>query len=216
MGAVCSNPAPSYSSMKVFVGFSCLLLLVGVSLACNHAGSGCGDLGHGNCNTGGSSGGHGHHGGGGHHGRALTLDGKDPAGANAEEKEDMLCADKEVIGQLCLAGTIMGEKMKAALDTCINIEVHVDDMDRKRKSPKGKGKNKGQKGKGEKGKGGRGKCPTAGEILERIDNQTSEHRCVLKEMGWVDAEGKVSLTSEVAMNDLKSLHPSVLENMAQE
>merc|ERR1711890_93301 len=86
----------------------------------------------------------------------------------------------------------------------------------KRKTPKGKGKNKGQKGKGENGKGGRAKCPTAGEILERIDNQTSEHRCVLKEMGWVDTERKVSLTSEVAMNDLKSLHPSVLENMAQE
>merc|ERR1719186_172294 len=86
--------------------------------------------------------------------------------------------------------------------------------------PKGKGKNKnkGQNGNGGrgKGKGGRGKCPTAGEILEKIDSQTSEHRCVLKEMGWVDAEGKVSLTSEVAVNDLKTLHPSVLENMAKE
>merc|ERR1712080_86847 len=108
------------------------------SLACNHAGSGCDDLGYGNCNTGGNSGGHGHHGGGGHHGRALTLDGKNPAGGNAEEMEDKLCADKEVIGQLCLAGTAIGEKMKAALDTCINIEVQVDDMDRKRKTPRGR------------------------------------------------------------------------------
>jgi len=186
--------------MKVVVF---LLSLVTVSLACHPQDGGSGS-------SGGSSGGH--HGGGGHHGRALPQ--KRPKEENGGDDEGRMCADSEMIGHICLAGTTMGEKMMAAIKTCVNTEVQMDDTDRKRKIPKGKGKNKGQKGKG--GKGGRGKCPSSQEIMETINNQTADHRCVMKEMGWVDAEGKVSLTSEVAMNDLKSLHPSVLENMDQE
>jgi len=98
--------------------------------------------------------------------------------------------------------------MEAAVSTCRahqpRVQVQIEDR-------RGRENNKGKRGKG-----GKSKCPSSNDIIEKINNEMAEKRCIMNEMGWVDEEGKMSYQVEAAKEDLKSLNPSIMENINAE
>ena len=91
-----------------------------------------------------------------------------------------ICLNPEKILHFCMEGTIIGEKMKVAIEKCSKqCGNHNNDAKPGKGDVKVKGKGKG-KGKGSKGKGGKGKgkgknsggiifeCPEIDDIKEKF------------------------------------------------
>lgn len=126
----------------------------------------------------------------------------------------------EMVGQFCLAGTTMEANMQKAIKSCSKAQVGkivVQAKPTKGKGKRGKGVKGKSKGKGRgKGKGGPRKCPKSENMIGRIQNETAYGHCIMKEMGWIDSEGKLSYESEMALADIHSLDQSIAENINKE
>merc|ERR1712080_610547 len=143
-------------------------------------------------------------------------------GFSSEEMGDgedkAMCADPEMLGAICVAGTDLGAKMEAAMAECSGGEEMAAGRARNPKPSKGKGKGKG-KGKpgkgGKKGKGGKGgKCPSFDELIEKIDAETAGHRCVIEKMGWMDSDG--NMVKEVHDADMATLNKDLTDRIDEQ
>jgi len=135
---------------------------------------------------------------------------------NSMDDKNSMDKMDEMVGQFCLAGTSMGDNMQKAVKLCSKAQVGKTII--QAKPTKGKGKRgKWGKGKGRgNGKGGPRKCPKSENMIERIQNETAYGHCIMKEMGWIDLEGKLSYESEAALADINSLNQSIAENINKE
>merc|ERR1719402_887637 len=138
-----------------------------------------------------------------------------------------------MLGAICVAGNILGTKLNAAMAKCSGDEEMAKGRARRpiqglfkklfkrkrgsgnkkgRRNKKGRGNKKGKGFKGSKGdkggKGGKGgKCPSFDELMEKIDAETSNHRCVMKKMGWMDTDG--NMVQDVHNADMLTLNKAL-------
>jgi len=145
--------------------------------------------------------------------------GKAGKGGSSEEMGDgenkAMCAEPEMLGAICVAGTKLGTKLNAAIAKCSGEEEMakgragrpIKGLFKKLfKRKKGRGNKKGKGFKG--GKGGKGgKCTSFDELMEKIDAETSNHRCVMKKMGWMDTDG--NMVQDVHNADMLTLNKAL-------
>merc|ERR1719320_1317789 len=85
---------------------------------------------------------------------------------------------------MCMAGTDMGEKSKAAMETC------------------GDGKNTNERSLDLMGKG-KGKCPKAEAVIKEVVDKYFWEMCMYSELGWVDSD--MAPVEEVIQADIATL-----------
>merc|ERR1712002_566908 len=102
---------------------------------------------------------------------------------------------------ICKAGTSLGERTMAAMQTCTSNDVAET------RAKKGKGNGKG-KGKG-KGKPNKNKCPSVDDLEEMAMKKYAGEICVFQELGWMDSD--MNEMKEVIQADIDTLPPVIAE-----
>merc|ERR1711892_392145 len=97
--------------------------------------------------------------------QAKKANGKGKPSKGEKEPKSGLCMSEEEMMMFCHAGSALGEKANAAMETC------AVDM---------------RKGKGKKPSKGKGKCPTHEELMEMAAGEYAGAMCMFTEMGWID------------------------------
>merc|ERR1719516_959591 len=113
--------------------------------------------------------------------------------------------DEGEVALACTAGTAMGVKLADAMNNCIEVDgtETVEVTNRKKKTCRGrKCKNKFSK-----------KCLAVDEIKKMIGKKMEVDLCIMKKLGWVDAEGKA--VEEVMKADLVELPTEVSAPLAK-
>merc|ERR1712117_387707 len=87
---------------------------------------------------------------------------------------------------MCMAGTDMGDKSKAAMETCGD----------------GKKTNERSLDLMQKGKG-KGKCPKAEDVIKEVVDKYSWEMCMYSQLGWVDSD--MAPVEEVIQADIATL-----------
>merc|ERR1719206_917991 len=103
---------------------------------------------------------------------------------------------------ICKAGTALGERTMAAMETC------SDNAMAEGRAKKGKPKpNKPNKGKG-KGKG-KDKCPPVDDIEKWAMEKYAGEICVFQELGWMDSD--MNEMEEVIQADIDTLPTDIAD-----
>merc|ERR1719402_1697596 len=103
---------------------------------------------------------------------------------------------------ICKAGSSLGERTMAAMETCKNNAVAET------RAKKGKGKGKG-KGKPNKKPNKPNKCPSVDKLETMAMEKYAGEICVFQELGWMDSE--MNEMKEVIQADIDTLPPSIAE-----
>merc|ERR1712168_962057 len=123
------------------------------------------------------------------------------------EKGKGLCLTEEKMMMICKAGTSLGEKTMAAMETCSDKAV----AETRAKNVNGKGK----KPKPNKGKGkGKNKCPPVDKLEKMAMDEYAGEICVFKELGWMDSD--MNEMEEVIQADIDTLPTEIAEALKGE
>merc|ERR1712128_90282 len=101
--------------------------------------------------------------------QAKKANGKGKPSKGEKEPKSGFCMSEEEMMMFCHAGSALGEKANAAMETC----AAAVDM---------------RKGKGKKPSKGKGKCPTHEELMEMAAGEYAGEMCVFTELGWIDSD----------------------------
>merc|ERR1739838_463959 len=101
--------------------------------------------------------------------QAKKANGKGKPSKGEKEPKSGFCMSEEEMMMFCHAGSALGEKANAAMETC----AAAGDM---------------RKGKGKKPSKGKGKCPTHEELMEMAAGEYAGEMCVFTELGWIDSD----------------------------
>merc|ERR1712055_753506 len=129
--------------------------------------------------------------------------------AKASQEEDTkleggLYFDQNEVNMACTAGTPLGVKIAQASAACMEasteeeFEVVTEIVANRRRKCRGRR----CKGKGKK------KCPSVGDVKEKMETEMEGDLCILSQLGWIDAEGQA--IEDVMTADLMTL-PSFLK-----
>merc|ERR1719431_2529000 len=101
--------------------------------------------------------------------QAKKANGKGKPSKGEKEPKSGFCMSDEEMMMFCHAGSALGEKANAAMETC----AAAVDM---------------RKGKGKKPSKGKGKCPTHDQLMEMAAGEYAGEMCVFTELGWIDSD----------------------------
>merc|ERR1712212_1300916 len=119
--------------------------------------------------------------------------------------------DEGEVALACTAGTGMGAKLSAAMESCVNtdgeeaVEIVEEQAATNRKNKPCRGRrcsNKFSK-----------KCPSVQNIKEKIGKEMKVNLCILNKLGWIDAAGDA--IKEVMVEDIKTLPSEVSDNLSK-
>merc|ERR1712183_516478 len=141
---------------------------------------------------------------------SVALAAKKPKGKGKGKGKDKAgyCLSEDQMMSICHAGSAVGEKAMAAMETCqgdttaAGRALAVLDM-RKKKPNKGKGKGKGK-----------GKCPTAEKLMSDAADEYAAELCVFTEMGWLDDD--MNSNDDLIMEDIMTLPNEISEALTGE
>merc|ERR1719370_2505356 len=126
-------------------------------------------------------------------------------GKGDKEEGKGLCLTEENMMMICKAGTSLGEKTMAAMETC------SDNAVAEARAKKGKGK----KPKPNKGKGkGKNKCPSVDKLEKMAMDEYADEICVFQELGWMDSD--MNEMEEVIQADIDTLPTEIAEALKGE
>merc|ERR1712212_1125468 len=126
-------------------------------------------------------------------------------GKGEKEEGKGLCLTEEKMMMICKAGTSLGEKTMAAMETCSDKAVA--------EARRGNGKEK--KPKPNKGKGkGKNKCPSVDKLEKMAMDEYAGEICVFKELGWMDSD--MNEMEEVIQADIDTLPTEIAEALKGE
>merc|ERR1719244_1333947 len=125
------------------------------------------------------------------------------ASAKSSQEEDTkleggLYFDENEVNMACTAGTPLGVKIARASAACMEasteeeFEVVTEITNRRRKC-----RGRRCKGKGKK------KCPSVGDVKEKMETEMEGDLCILSQLGWIDADGQA--IEDVMAADLMTL-----------
>merc|ERR1719431_1728956 len=101
--------------------------------------------------------------------QAKKANGKGKPSKGEKEPKSGFCMSEEEMMMFCHAGSALGEKANAAMETC----AAAVDM---------------RKGKGKKPSKVPGKCPTHDQLMEMAAGEYAGEMCVFTELGWIDSD----------------------------
>merc|ERR1712215_281062 len=116
--------------------------------------------------------------------------------------------DEGEVSLACTAGTGMGAKLSAAMESCGEEAVEVIEEQaattRKKKPCRGRRcSNKFSK-----------KCPSVQNVKKNMGKEMKVNLCILNKLGWIDAAGDA--IKEVMVEDIKTLPSEVSDNLSKE
>jgi len=139
---------------------------------------------------------------------ASVLSKKGGKGGKGGKEEKGLCLTEDHMMMMCKAGTALGERTMAAMETCSGNAV----AEGRAKKGKGKGKkpkpnkpNKPNKGKGK----GKNKCLSVEKLEKKAMEEYAVEICVFQELGWMDSD--MNEMEEVIQADIDTLPPKIAE-----
>merc|ERR1711936_122161 len=111
--------------------------------------------------------------------------------AKSSQEEDSkmeggLYFDENEVNMACTAGTPLGVKIAQASAACMEasteeeFEVVTEIVANRRRKCRGRR----CKGKGKK------KCPSVGDVKEKMETEMEGDLCILSQLGWIDADGQ--------------------------
>merc|ERR1712029_21924 len=120
--------------------------------------------------------------------------------------------DEGEVSLACTAGTGMGAKLSAAMESCVNtageeavevIEEQVATTSKKKPCRGRRCRNKFSK-----------KCPSVQSVKKNMKEEMKVDLCILNKLGWIDASGDA--IEEVMVEDIKTLPSEVSDNLNKE
>merc|ERR1719244_856877 len=136
------------------------------------------------------------------------------ASAKSSQEEDTkleggLYFDENEVNMACTAGTPLGVKIAQASAVCMetsteeDFEVVTEITNRRRKC-----RGRRCKGKGKK------KCPSVGDVKEKMETEMEGDLCILSQLGWIDADGQA--IEDVMAADLMTLPRDVSAKLSED
>merc|ERR1712212_548347 len=117
--------------------------------------------------------------------------------------------DEGEVSLACTAGTGMGAKLSAAMESCVNttgeeaVEIIEEQAAATRKKKSCRGRRCSTKFSN--------KCPSVQNVKKNMKEEMKVDLCILNKLGWVDAAGDA--IEEVMMEDIKTLPSEVSGNL---
>merc|ERR1711936_998178 len=135
--------------------------------------------------------------------------------AKSSEEEDTkmeggLYFDQNEVNMACTAGTPLGVKIAQASAACMEasteeeFEVVTEIVANRRRKCRGRR----CKGKGKK------KCPSVGDVKEKMETEMEGDLCILSQLGWIDADGQA--IEDVMTADLMTLPRDVSAKLSED
>merc|ERR1712212_630163 len=120
--------------------------------------------------------------------------------------------DEGEVALACTAGTGMGAKLSAAMESCVNTngEEAVEIIEEQAAATRKKKPCRGRRCSTKFSK----KCPSVQNIKEKIGKEMKVNLCILNKLGWIDAAGDA--IKEVMVEDIKTLPSEVSDNLSKE
>merc|ERR1711936_1080015 len=124
--------------------------------------------------------------------------------------EGGLYFDENEVNMACTAGTPLGVKIAQASAACMEasteeeFEVVTEIVANRRRKCRGRR----CKGKGKK------KCPSVGDVKEKMETEMEGDLCVLSQLGWIDADGQA--IEDVMAADLMTLPRDVSAKLSED
>merc|ERR1712105_178510 len=120
--------------------------------------------------------------------------------------------DEGEVSLACTAGTGMGAKLSAAMESCINkngeeaVEIIEEQAAASRKMKRCRGRRCSTKFSK--------KCPSVQNVKKNMREKMKVDLCILNKLGWIDAAGDA--IKEVMVEDIKTLPSEVSDNLSKE
>merc|ERR1711936_850227 len=135
--------------------------------------------------------------------------------AKSSQEEDTkleggLYFDQNEVNMACTAGTPLGVKIAQASAACMEasteeeFEVVTEIVANRRRKCRGRR----CKGKGKK------KCPSVGDVKEKMETEMEGDLCILSQLGWIDADGQA--IEDVMTADLMTLPRDVSAKLSED
>merc|ERR1712025_764205 len=122
--------------------------------------------------------------------------------------------DEGEVALACTAGTGMGAKLSAAMESCVNtdttgeeaVEIIEEPVTATRKKKPCRGRRCSTKFSK--------KCPSVQNVKKNMGQDMKVDLCILNKLGWIDAAGDA--IEEVMVEDIKTLPSEVSDNLGEE
>merc|ERR1719228_419775 len=108
----------------------------------------------------------------------------------------------------CTAGTDMGAKLSAAMESCGEEAVEI--IEKQAATTKKKKPCRGRRCNTKFSK----KCPSVQNVKKNMKEEMKVDLCILNKLGWIDAAGDA--IKEVMVEDIKTLPSEVSDNLSKE
>merc|ERR1712029_196991 len=120
--------------------------------------------------------------------------------------------DEAEVSLACTAGTGMGAKLSAAMESCVNTtgEEAVEIIEEQAAATKKKKPCRGRRCSAKFSK----KCPSVQNVKKNMKEEMNVDLCILNKLGWIDAAGDA--IKEVMVEDIKTLPSEVSANLSKE
>merc|ERR1712002_955300 len=140
-----------------------------------------------------------------------TASGKFPK--EGDKLDGGLYFDEGEVALACTAGTGMGAKLSAAMESCVNTngEEAVEIVEEQAATTRKKKPCRSRRCRWEKFSK---KCPSVQNIKKKIGQEMKVNLCILNKLGWIDAAGDA--IKEVMVEDIKTLPSEVTDNLSKE
>merc|ERR1711931_395131 len=117
--------------------------------------------------------------------------------------------DAGEVALACTAGTGMGAKLSAAMESCVNTpgEEAVEIVEEQAAATRKKKPCRGRRCSNKFSK----KCPSVQNVKKNMKEEMKVDLCILNKLGWIDAAGNA--IEEVMMEDIKTLPSEVSANL---
>merc|ERR1739846_27946 len=121
--------------------------------------------------------------------------------------------DEGEVALACTAGTGMGAKLSAAMESCVNTpgEEAVEIVEEQAAATRKKKPCRSRRCRWEKFSK---KCPSVQNIKKKIGQEMKVNICILNKLGWIDAAGDA--IKEVMVEDIKTLPSEVSDDLSKE
>merc|ERR1711931_46952 len=121
--------------------------------------------------------------------------------------------DEGEVALACTAGTGMGAKLSAAMESCTNTsgEEAVEIVEEQAAASRKMKPCRSRRCRREKFSK---KCPSVQNIKKKIGQEMKVNLCILNKLGWIDAAGDA--IKEVMVEDIKTLPSEVSDNLSKE
>merc|ERR1712029_785314 len=120
--------------------------------------------------------------------------------------------DEGEVSLACTAGTGMGAKLSAAMESCVDTtgEEAVEVIEEQAATTMKKKPCRGRRCSTKFSK----KCPSVQNVKENMGKEMKVNLCILNKLGWIDAAGDA--IKEVMVEDIKTLPSEVSDNLSKE